>query len=184
MNYYRDLCIIYLNETNTGKIGGNNLTVEIDESKIFKNKNNIGRLSRGQEECEWVFGGICRETKDTFFVIVQNRTEQTLLRCIQENIELGTKIISDCWRSYRNLSEYGYEHETINHSQNFLSPEDATIHTQTIERCWRDLKQNIPLGSPYDSRDSYLYVYSFKKRTNWYNISIGERFNLLLLLIS
>ncbi|KAK3876134.1 hypothetical protein Pcinc_019043 [Petrolisthes cinctipes] len=46
-----------------GKIGGKDMIVEIDESKFGKLKYNVGRIVEGQ----WVFGGIFRETKSTFF---------------------------------------------------------------------------------------------------------------------
>ena len=36
--------------------------MEIDESKFGRRKYNVGRLVEGQ----WVFGGICRETKEFF----------------------------------------------------------------------------------------------------------------------
>ena len=63
----------------TKKIGGSGFTVEIDESKFGKCKYNVGRVIEGQ----WVFGGICRETRDLFFVPVAERTAQTLLSAIR-----------------------------------------------------------------------------------------------------
>jgi hypothetical protein len=182
--YFRDICTIYLLETNTGKIGGIGLKVEVDESKIFKNKNNNGRLLRAQETNEWVVGGICRETKETFFCIVPNRDQHTILTVLRENVHEGTHIISDMWRGYLNLSENGFIHSTVNHSQNFISPNDNEIHTQSIERCWRGAKENIPKSSSYESRGSYLQVYSFKRKTGWYDMNHGQRFNLLVMLIS
>ena len=45
------------------KIGGEGKIVEIDESKFEKRKYNLGRVAEGQ----WVFGGICRESRDFFY---------------------------------------------------------------------------------------------------------------------
>ena len=58
-----------------GKIGGDGKIVEIDESKFGKRKYNVGRLVEGQ----WVFGGVCRETRDCFMVPVEKRDRDTLL---------------------------------------------------------------------------------------------------------
>ena len=50
-------------------IGGNGLTVEIDESKFGKTKYHKGRYIKGQ----WIFGSICRETKQFFVIPVDKR---------------------------------------------------------------------------------------------------------------
>lgn len=183
-NYFRDLCAIYLSETNNHKIGGPNLNVEIDETKIFKNKNRVGRLTNEQEIKDWVFGGICRETKETFFCIVADRSANSLMELLQNNVEVGTHVISDCWSSYNNISNYGYTHSRINHSQNFILPNNPNVHTQTIERAWRGLKENIPRGSRYESRLEYIIQYSFKRKCNWYSLNTSSRFLFLLNLIA
>jgi hypothetical protein len=169
-NYFNDICCIYVSENNNGKIGEEGFTVEIDETKIFKRKNHSGRLTNEEAKGEWVFGEICLETKETFFQFVENRSEDTLVQVLLKNVEQKTRIISDCWRAYNNISSHGYFHYTVNHSENFLSPEDSNIHTQTIERAWKGLKDNISKGSRYESRVRYLAQYNFKKRTNWYKL--------------
>ena len=58
-----------------GQIGGPGKTVEIDESKFGKMKYYRGRYVEGQ----WVFGGICRQTKACFLVPVERRDKDTLL---------------------------------------------------------------------------------------------------------
>lgn len=182
-SYFRDICTIYVSEVSDAKIGGVGRVVEIDETKIMKRKNHQGRMLTAEEHGYWVFGGICRETKETFFSMVPDRSERTLVDMLLQNVHQGTTIISDCWRAYNNISRHGYAHLTINHSENFLSPEDAKIHTQTIERAWRGLKENIPKSSRYQDRLSYLIVYSFKRQVAWYDMSVKERFNLLLKLV-
>ena len=43
-NFCREICAVSLSERNENVIGGVGLTVEIDESKLFKRKYNIGRM--------------------------------------------------------------------------------------------------------------------------------------------
>ncbi|XP_064084126.1 uncharacterized protein LOC135199936 [Macrobrachium nipponense] len=109
---------------NSGKIGGVGLTVEIDESKFGKRKYNVGRVIDGQ----WVFVGICRETRQCVLVPVKLRSAETLLPIIQQFFEPGTTIVSDCWKAYNCLQELGYQHLQVNHSLNFVDP--VTLATQ------------------------------------------------------
>jgi hypothetical protein len=183
-SYFRDIAAIYMSEVVIEKIGGIGQVVEIDETKIFRRKNHQGRLAVGEEKSEWVFGGICRETKQTFFRIVPDRSEDTLVQVLLTNVYTGTTIMSDCWRGYQNLTKYGFRHATVNHSENFLNPDDESVHTQTIERAWRGLKENIPKSSRYDVRLSYLMVYSFKRHIDWYGMSANSRFDMVLNLIA
>ena len=134
-----------------GKIGGPGKTVEIDESKFGRRKYNVGRVVEGQ----WVFGGICRETRESFMVPVPDRTGDTLLAIIRENIEPGITIISDCWRAYDCLESEGYKHLKVNHSLNFVDP-DTGAHTNTIERRWRDVKNLVP---KYGRRKAHFVGY-------------------------
>lgn len=74
-------------------IGGPGAIVEIDESKFGKRKYHRGHAVEGQ----WVFGGIDRETGQSFLVPVEKRDEATLIPIIQKWIRVESTIISDCW---------------------------------------------------------------------------------------
>ena len=50
-------------------------------------------------EGEWVFGGICRETKACFFIVVGQRDKDTLLAIIHAHKLPGTNAMSDMWRA-------------------------------------------------------------------------------------
>lgn len=92
-------------------------------------------------EGQWVFGGIEEDSRKCFIVTVEDRSEKTLLKHIQEWIEPGSTIVSDRWKAYSNLAKYGYIHKTVNHSIEFVSPERYDTNKQ--EGHWRQMKKCI-----------------------------------------
>ena len=70
--------------------------------------------------------GALRETlTSVFFKIVEDRTTDTLLEIIKWHIKPSTTIISDCWKAYACLKDHGYTHLTVNHSMEFINPENG-----------------------------------------------------------
>jgi len=70
----------------------------------YTGKSNFGKAmymyTRGRYiEGEWVFGGICRETKAYFFIVVGQQDKDTLLAIIHAHILPGTNVFSDMWRA-------------------------------------------------------------------------------------
>lgn len=158
---------------NQEPIGGEGVVVEIDESVLVKRKYNKGRpLSQ-----VWVFGGIERLSKKKFIIPLldgnesMRRDKETLIPLIQRYIKPGSIIMSDCWAAYSRLSELGYRHHQINHSENFVDPSDETIHTQCIERLWGSLKKKCKRPGmkklylrQYISRFLFLEAYEPEER--------------------
>uniref|UniRef100_A0A182SYA5 DDE_Tnp_IS1595 domain-containing protein n=1 Tax=Anopheles maculatus TaxID=74869 RepID=A0A182SYA5_9DIPT len=116
-------------------IGGNGMTVEIDESVVTKRKYNRGRVADNNQV--WLIGGICRETHDIFLELVQKRDAATLHDIIMRHVAPGSTILTDGWRAYNGLENRGYSHAMVNHSENFVDPNDPFVHTQSIENLWR-----------------------------------------------
>lgn len=126
--------------TQTEQIGGEGIIVEIDESLFYKRKNNVGRILGSG----WIFGGVEREDHSKcFMILVPNRKAETLLPIISQFVRPGSIIVSDMWAGYTRLGELGYTHRVINHSENFVSPNDRTVHTQNIENFWRWAKRRF-----------------------------------------
>ena len=124
----REVCADRIMEQHARPIGGPGTTVEIHESKFSKMKYHKGRYIEGQ----WVFGGICRETKACFLVPVERRDKEILLPIIRAQILPGARVMSDMWKAYYCLQDEGYHHLTVNHRLNFVDP-DTRAHTQSIE---------------------------------------------------
>lgn len=158
-NFCREVCLQVIIQDNK-KVGGPGKTVEIDESKFGKRKYHRGKRVEGA----WVFGGIERESRDSFFQVVQDRSAETLIPIIVKYIEPGTTIISDCWKAYSSLSSLGYIHQTVNHSKEFKNKETGA-HTNSIESTWHALKQSLPRsGTQKQLYDSYFEEYVIRKR--------------------
>ena len=142
------------------QIGGTGKIVEIDQSKFGKRKYHKGRRKDGV----WVFGGIERDTKNCFLVSVEDRSADTLIPIIMKPVLLGTTIISDCWKAYSKLEEEGFQHQTVNHSKEFINKETGA-HTNTIESTWRAVKTSLPKhGAVKSLYDTYFVEYIFRNR--------------------
>ena len=141
---------------------------EIDESLFGKHKYHKGRM-RESMHC-WVFGIFQRDTKlAKFFVVGDSRTTDTLLPLIEEHIPLTCPVFSDKWSSYTCLTQHGYVHCTVNHSENFVSHTsqlfDTAVHTQHIESTLNAAKAHFRLmrGCSAENRQSYLDQYTVFK---------------------
>lgn len=158
-NYLREVCAYYL-ISNPTTIGGPGLTVELDESLFVRRKDNVGRLLPRQ----WVFGGICRETKDCFLYSVPDRSAATLVPIICEAVLPGSIVMTDEWRAYRQLRDF-FDHRTVNHSYNFVNPLSGA-HTQHVERMWRAAKRRNKRqnGTRRALLDSYLCEFMWRQK--------------------
>ena len=96
-------------------------------------------------------------------------------------------MISDSWASYVGLGNSGnYIHEVVNHSEHFVHPNDATVHTQTIEGRWMLAKKKLrrQCGTSDALFTSYLHEHmwrsKFRKAPVFGNFicSINEFYNL------
>lgn len=180
---FRDSVVTELTEGEQPIIGGQDLNVEIDETQISRRKYQRGRLLLSV----WVFGGICRETKEAFAIVVPDRTAPTLLKEISNYIAPGSIIHSDSWPSYSKIEEIdgkNYTHFWVNHSKNFINPENGS-HTQSVERMWRDLKVKKTSSCGISSNDAGGYVLEYIwRRNNIKHLPRGQKLIRLLKTLS
>jgi ISXO2-like transposase domain len=128
-------------EEDEGQIGGENVIVEIDESKFGKRKYHRGHHVEGA----WVIGGVERAVERRVFAeIVEKRDAATLVDVVRRRVAPGSIVHSDLWKAYKAIPSAAHlEHRTVNHSRHFVDP-DTGVHTNTIEGTWHGMKVGIP----------------------------------------
>ncbi|XP_050339641.1 uncharacterized protein LOC126765941 [Bactrocera neohumeralis] len=154
-SYCREAVVLYQvdQEEAVGKIGGPEKIVQIDESKFGKRKYNKGRRGEGH----WVLGMVEDGSEDLRLAVCPEniRSAEVLIPIIKKHVAEGSIICTDFWRAYNCLSDHGYEHRRVNHSDPdnpFVAP-DGT-HTQRIESQWRVIKR-------YFLKDNYANQQNF-----------------------
>ena len=167
--------LLYINMMQTKSLS---FHVQIDESCFGKRKYNRGRTGNG---VVWVFGACdARKGGDVYMVPVIRRDSNTLVPIIQSWCPPGCIINSDCWVAYNNLDNYGFEHYTVNHSQNFVNP--VTLeHTQRIESLWKSAKSFLR-NHHYKSHlhlEEYIAEWCFRYNNNFDIIQIIQKISYL-----
>jgi hypothetical protein len=114
----------------------------------------VQKFNKGRKvEGHWIIGMIDVETKDLRIFVCHNnkRDANTLLPAIEACVEKGSIVRTDCWSAYGKdcwsaygkLSQMGYVHQTVNHSETLVSPEG--VDTNLIESSWRFVKDHFRL---------------------------------------
>jgi hypothetical protein len=169
------------------KIGGLGCIVEVDETHGVTRKNNVGRLLHNQNEQVWLLGGICRETRESFLVRVPDRRESTIINVMAKYVDPNSFILTDMFPSYQNLRQHYPHHAWVNHSKNFLNPNDHTINTQKIENYFGKFKDKICCWGRKDQNDALQeqWIHSYAgKHIYWQSkldhLSPGRRLECFL----
>ncbi|XP_023221804.1 uncharacterized protein LOC111623467 [Centruroides sculpturatus] len=122
LSFYREV-LIHDAASMSEKLGGKDRVVEISEAKFGKPKVNTRRIITG----EWIFVGIERESRRTFFVPVESGDGETLLTVLKEWVLPGTTVVSDCWKTYDCLQNEDFRQLTVNHSYNFVNSQTSFL---------------------------------------------------------
>lgn len=181
--YFENLVADEISDT-IGKIGGQNVIVEIDESKFGSRKYYRGHHVEGT----WIAGGVERPPeKRLFAVAVEDRSTDTIKYILENSVEPGSKIFTDYWKSYDTaiaeinfINEYTvFEHRKINHSETFV--EENSDHTNTTEGTWNGMKCTMTTAQKGKSKcpiHILTFIWRRQNKRNLWNSFLSTLKNL------
>jgi transposase-like protein len=83
--------------------------------------------------------GMLRRKGEVRAKVVESVDRETLHQEVRNNVERGSNLYTDEWRSYRGLND-DYTHQVVNHAECYVK---GHAHTNGIENFWSLLKRTI-----------------------------------------
>lgn len=119
--------------------------------------------------------GLIQRNGEVVLKMLANVQQATIQPVIQEVVAMGSKVFTDEYAIYNRLTAWGYNHQTVNHSQGeYARDEDGDgfheVHTNTIEGLWSLLRSWLRphRGISQEKLPIYLgffeFVYNSRKR--------------------
>jgi transposase-like protein len=126
-------------------VGGG--TVEVDETFIGHDKTQKPRgekKGRGYEHKNKILSLVDRTTGQARSIVVDDVKAATLIPILQANIEREARVMTDEAGQYQSVYAYFAEHGFTRHgSGEYVSPDDRTIHTNTVEGFFSVFKRGM-----------------------------------------
>lgn len=146
--------------------------VELDETYLFKEKKSKAPHRPYKNSSQWLFGMRQRNSSNFLVFPVEERNKETLIPLIIKHIEIYSTIYSDSFSVYVNnrttpkkshLNQYGYIHKFVNHKIEFVNKLFQSIHTNTIESLWKEIKNYLRKSRSTNKYLFIIYRYYFTK---------------------
>jgi len=145
--------------------------VEVDEAYFGGRKK--GKRGRGADGKIAVVGLKSREGKARMEVL-EDVSANSLLGAITNNVEIGSIVYTDTFKSYNDLKAIGFRHKKINHRKSFVN---GRTHTNGVEGLWSFVKEGLAKHHGISKRMFPLYLAEQQFRVNNRN---GDLFALLV----
>ncbi|XP_071961060.1 uncharacterized protein [Antedon mediterranea] len=143
MKYCRNVAATFL-ISHPQQIGGPGNLVEIEECVIAKHKNHSGHEIPEQ----WLIGLYQPGTRIGMLVSVRERNAETFIPIITKWVGSGSKISSDMWTEYKELSNYGY-----------VNANDTGVTKNRSECTWKRARNKIKAIHAPTSTDMIMADY-------------------------
>ena len=157
-------------------IGGK--AINMHKNKLAKLKAEGRTLKAGGAGKAIVMGLLDRHSRQARVKVTPHARAYQVRTNIIDNVEKGSKIYSDALRSYRNLPVDGFEHEFIDHTEEYVR---GAVHTNGLENFWslfkRALKGTYVSVEPFHLQayvDEQCFRFNERKSTDF------ERFALMM----
>ncbi len=150
--------------------GRNKLSGKIEVDETFVGGKKSGKKGRGAEGKSIVVIAVEILEKGTGRIrmsIVSDASKKSLTKFINENIEKGSKLITDGWKGYTGISKKGFQHEIVNKTK-ILEDEEIlpNVHriASLLKRWLLGTHQNY-VGKDYLAYylDEYTFRYNRRK---------------------
>lgn len=148
----------------TPPLGGVGKVVEADETFIGRDAD---KKLKGPGPKWPVMALVEREGKVRSFHI-PNVTNKTLLGVLERHASVDSRLMTDDWQAYRHVGWNFADHGRVTHTRGeYVSRQDATIHTNTVEGYFSILKRGI-YGVYHHVSEAHLrrYLAEFDYRYN------------------
>jgi transposase-like protein len=151
--------------------GGAGGAVEVDETFIGHDKTikpHGEKKGRGYAHKYKVLSLIDRNTGKARSMVVDDLKADTIIPIVRANIDRESRIMTDDAGQYLQVRKHFVEHGVVHHSRDeYVNPEDKTIHTNTIEGFFSIFKRGMKGVYQHCSKDHlHRYLAEFDFRYN------------------
>ena len=89
--------------------------------------------------------GMIQRNGEVVLHLLPNVQQKTIQPVLKQTIQVGSLILTDEYDIYARLEEWGYAHQTVNHSAGEYARDDDgdgfyEVHVNTMESCWSLLR--------------------------------------------